>query len=95
MSHFEGSYLGDAQRIDAGTRMECGVCWWVYDPRSGDAEWQIAPGTPFAALPAHWRCPRCDAAPGQFMALGDGSVERSAVQEQIEAADTHGDLRAA
>ena len=52
-------------------RMECGVCWHVYDPSEGDPVWQAPPGTPFAALPEDWRCPNCDAAPERFMRLGD------------------------
>jgi rubredoxin len=48
------------------------VCWHVYDPAKGDDVWQIAPGTPFSALPEHWRCPNCDAAPEKFMRLADG-----------------------
>ena len=55
----------------AGTRMECGVCWQVYDPAEGDDVWQVAAGTPFAALPAHWRCPRCDAPPERFLELAE------------------------
>ncbi|MDR2215603.1 MAG: rubredoxin [Nevskiaceae bacterium] len=51
--------------------MECKICWWVYDPAVGDAQWQIAPGTPFADLPAHWRCPNCDCPPDQFMLVVD------------------------
>nr|WP_211213523.1 rubredoxin [Solimonas variicoloris] len=47
------------------------MCWWVYDPAEGDPVWQIAPGTPFAQLPAHWRCPRCDGDAEQFMVLDD------------------------
>lgn len=66
---FEGSYLGDRTRLPDGARLECKICWWVYDPELGDADWQIAPGTPFAELPAHWRCPRCDGAAEQFMVL--------------------------
>jgi rubredoxin len=54
-----------------GTRMECGVCWEVYDPAQGDDVWQVAPGTPFAALPDHWRCPRCDAARERFLELAE------------------------
>ena len=73
MTGFEGSFLGDADRISSDTVMECGVCWWVYDPDQGDAVWQIAPGTAFADLPGHWRCPNCDAAPHQFMVLRAGS----------------------
>jgi rubredoxin len=68
---FEGSYLGDLSRLPEGARMECKICWWVYDPAEGDAVWQIAPGTAFKALPSHWRCPQCDGAADQFMVLSE------------------------
>jgi len=54
---------------DAAARFECGVCWEVYDPAVGDPQWQVPPGTPFAALPAHWSCPNCDAPRERFMRL--------------------------
>ena len=66
---FEGSYLGDAQRLTAQTRLECKICWYVYDPAQGDDVWQIPPGVAFAELPAHWKCPVCDGAHDQFMVL--------------------------
>lgn len=66
---FEGSFLGDKARIDPQARLECGICWWVYDPGQGDELGQIAPGTPFAALPSHWTCPNCDAAQHKFMVI--------------------------
>jgi [NiFe] hydrogenase assembly HybE family chaperone len=69
MTGFEGSFLGNNDRIDAGTLLECSVCWWVYDPALGDATWQIPAGTAFAALPDDWRCPGCDAARDQFLVL--------------------------
>lgn len=72
MKRFEGSYLGSGERIDSATVMECGVCWWVYDPQHGDPVWQVPPGTAFHALPEHWRCPNCDAAREQFMVLRSG-----------------------
>ena len=50
-------------------RMECGVCWLVYDPAEGDPVWQVQPGTPFAALPDRWSCPNCDAPREKFLAL--------------------------
>lgn len=53
------------------TRLECGICWWVYDPEEGDPGGQVATGTPFAALPEDWTCPGCGAAAAQFMVLGD------------------------
>jgi rubredoxin len=69
MRTFEGSYLGDASRIAERTRLECKVCWYVYDPAVGDDVWQVAPGTPFSDLPAHWSCPNCEGSRDQFMVL--------------------------
>lgn len=69
---FEGSYLGDDSKLADGTKLECKICWWVYDPEQGDTVWQIPPGTPFAQLPAHWRCPECDGAREQFMVIENG-----------------------
>jgi rubredoxin len=63
MNGFEGSFLGDRSRIAPATVLECGVCWWVYDPTLGDETWQIPPGTAFTDLPDHWRCPGCDNPP--------------------------------
>lgn len=68
---FEGSYLGDRLSLRPQSRLECKICWWVYDPAQGDPQWQIPPGTPFADLPAHWRCPECDGDPEQFLLLPD------------------------
>lgn len=66
-----GLAFGDASHIPADARLECKICWWVYDPAEGDPVWQIVPGTPFAALPAHWRCPQCDAEASKFLLLTD------------------------
>jgi rubredoxin len=52
-------------------RMECGICWHVYDPVVGDEVRQIAAGTAFADLPEDWHCPICDAPRAKFMRLGD------------------------
>ncbi len=68
---FEGSYLGDGSRIAADSRLECKICWHVYDPAEGDEVWQIEPGTAFADLPDHWRCPNCDGDRDQFMVVDD------------------------
>ncbi|MFX6645053.1 rubredoxin, partial [Acinetobacter baumannii] len=48
---FEGSYLGDAGKLPDNAKLECKICWWVYDPQQGDPVWQIAPGTAFTDLP--------------------------------------------
>ena len=71
LNTFEGSYLGHAERIADSARMECKICWYVYDPAQGDSYWQIAAGTPFTQLPEHWRCPECDGDKNQFMLLPD------------------------
>jgi rubredoxin len=71
MSGFEGSYLGDAGKIGPTTRLECKICWHVYDPAEGDPVWQIPPGTPFHGLPEHWACPNCAGDRKQFMVLDD------------------------
>ena len=66
---FEGSYLGNRDVLTPASRLECKICWWVYDPKEGDPQWQIPAGTPFADLPPHWRCPNCDGDPDQFLLL--------------------------
>lgn len=60
-----------AARIGADTRLECRICWYVYDPAEGDEQEQVPPGTPFSALPGHWCCPQCDAEPDKFLPLDD------------------------
>ena len=69
MAGVEGSYLGDASRIGPVTRLECKICWHVYDPAIGDPVWQVPAGTPFHLLPAHWSCPNCSGDRAQFMVL--------------------------
>ena len=61
---FEGSFKAASDTAS----LECGICWWVYDPANGDETRHIPPGTPFSALPADWCCPGCDAPRHKFMA---------------------------
>jgi rubredoxin len=68
---FSGSYGGDNSRISDTTRLECKICWHVYDPAQGDDYWQIPPGTPFSALPPHWSCPVCDGSKDDFMVISE------------------------
>jgi GntR family transcriptional regulator / MocR family aminotransferase len=37
----------------------CGGCYFIYEQAAGIPDQSIAPGTPFAAIPANWRCPDC------------------------------------
>lgn len=68
---FSGSYGGDNSKIQDDSRLECKICWYVYDPQQGDEYWQIAAGTPFSALPEHWSCPQCDGNKNDFMVIRD------------------------
>jgi rubredoxin len=69
---FGGSYGGDDSKIEDDTRLECKICWYVYDPEHGDDYWQIPPGTPFSKLPEHWSCPNCDGNKDEFMVMRSG-----------------------
>lgn len=64
-------FAREAKRLDDTTRMECRICWYLYDPGEGDANEQIPAGTPFLQLPAHWRCPQCDSEPQVFIPVDD------------------------
>ncbi len=46
-------------RIAPETKMQCKICWYVYDPAEGCPESQTPAGTPFAELPDWWTCPDC------------------------------------
>ncbi|MHB9119315.1 MAG: rubredoxin [Burkholderiales bacterium] len=52
-----------------GGRLECKICWYVYDPAEGDEVWQIPPGVSFGELPPHWCCPVCDGGKEQFLTM--------------------------
>jgi len=64
--------------------LECGVCWWVYDPALGEETWDTPPGTPFKALAESWRCPSCDAPKSKFMALTPGRPTQTVAAEPMD-----------
>ena len=70
----EDLYRHAASAVPETARMECRICWQIYDPAAGDPVAQIPPGTPFANLPQDWRCPTCDGPKDQFLALDDDPV---------------------
>ena len=37
----------------------CEACPYIYDPKKGDPEGGITPGTPFEDIPDDWVCPIC------------------------------------
>lgn len=60
-----------SSRMRDDSRVECRICWYVYDPAEGDECEQIAAGTAFSQLPSHWRCPQCDAEQDKFLPIDD------------------------
>ena len=83
---FEGSYLGDIDRISPQAVLECKICWTPYDPAEGDETRAIPPGTAFRDLPADWKCPECDAPKTQFMVVDDPGRAAMAEAEALKAA---------
>lgn len=47
------------QKDEKGEKYECGVCKYIYNPKSGNERAGIAPGTNFEDLPDDWVCPVC------------------------------------
>ena len=80
---FESSAAGP---LEDDSVLECGVCWWVYDPQTGDAEKDIRPGVAFASLSEDFRCPCCDAPKSKFMLLEGGLAGEG--EEKGEGLDT-------
>jgi rubredoxin len=47
-------------------KYKCLVCGYIYDPKAGDPDNGISPGTSFADLPDNWVCPECGVGKDQF-----------------------------
>lgn len=62
-----------SERIASDTRMQCKVCWYVYDPAQGCPESQTPAGTPFKELPRWWTCPECGSDKDAFLPMDDPS----------------------
>ena len=44
---------------EKGEKYECGVCKYIYNPKTGNERAGISPGTDFEDLPEDWVCPVC------------------------------------
>lgn len=44
---------------DDCTCWRCTVCEWVYDPKQGEPNQDVAPGTPWEQVPDSFLCPEC------------------------------------
>lgn len=47
----------------------CELCGYEYNPKTGDPENGIIPGTDFEDLPEDWVCPLCGATKEDFEAI--------------------------
>ncbi|MBM3252641.1 MAG: rubredoxin [Candidatus Omnitrophica bacterium] len=47
-------------------RYRCTICGYIYDPKLGDPDNGVNPGTAFEALPDNWVCPECGAPKESF-----------------------------
>ncbi|MBF0101104.1 MAG: rubredoxin [Desulfobacterales bacterium] len=45
----------------------CSICGYVYDPKQGDPDNDIQPGTAFKDIPDGWNCPVCGASKDEFV----------------------------
>ena len=52
-------------------RYRCAICSHIYDPREGDPDSGIPPGTAFEDLPDSWVCPDCGATKSDFEPMED------------------------
>lgn len=64
-------------RVGAHTRMQCKVCWYVYNPDEGCPEEAVDPGTPFLDLPDDFVCPDCEHPKTAFLPLDDDQADPS------------------
>ena len=44
----------------------CTICGYVYDPKKGDPDNGVDPGTAWEDVPSDWMCPICGAAKSDF-----------------------------
>jgi rubredoxin/flavin reductase (DIM6/NTAB) family NADH-FMN oxidoreductase RutF len=59
------------ETVSEMAKYECTVCGYVYDPKLGDPDGDIKPGTPFEDIPDDWVCPVCGASKDQFEKIQD------------------------
>jgi len=57
----------------------CGGCYFIYEQSAGLPDQSIVAGTPFAAIPANWRCPDCGTEKSTFRPYVQTSHSHSAI----------------
>jgi rubredoxin len=59
-------YNPNEQRRKRMGRYVCTICGYVYDPKNGDPDNGVAPGTKWEDVPDDWECPVCGASKNDF-----------------------------
>lgn len=49
----------------------CTPCDYIYDPKVGDPDGGIAPGTAFEDIPDDWECPVCGVGKDEFEVIDE------------------------
>ena len=60
------SYVEEKKEAPKMAKYKCKVCGYIYDPKLGDPDGGIKPGTPFEKIPDNWVCPVCGAGKDEF-----------------------------
>jgi rubredoxin len=55
--------------VDSMKKYVCNLCGYIYDPKEGDPDSGIKPGTAFEDIPDDWSCPACGVAKDNFSPL--------------------------
>lgn len=58
--------MSDEQQNSDMRCYRCPVCGFLYEPKLGDPESGIPPGTPFSELPDDYICPICGIGKSMF-----------------------------
>lgn len=58
--------INKVRRLWKMDKYRCMVCGYVYDPKAGDPDADIEPGTSFEDLPDDWVCPVCGVGKEEF-----------------------------
>jgi len=56
----------ERKELEKMSKFKCTVCGYIYEPKKGDPESGVNPGTPFEDLPDDWVCPVCGAGKDEF-----------------------------
>ena len=69
-----GGKAGEADEPVSGLWI-CKVCSMIYDPKDGDPDSGIEPGTPFEAIPDDWCCTICGARKASFVPYREAELK--------------------